>query len=190
MQYLALDIGNVCLAIHPENFFRALGLPGPQALPPEVLFMASETFERGGISEENFLRNFRKMTGCSHSETELCDAFNSIIGEPVPGMAEQIEAWIAQGIQPVFFSDTSATHLAEVRRKFPAAHRIPDGIYSFETGAKKPEKAMFEAFESRFGRPVAYYDDRSELIAGAPPEWNPVLFRSIRSVSGAQTRIR
>lgn len=178
MRYLALDIGNVCVKIRPERFFRKLGISGPEALPREVLFMATETWERGGISEAEFLRRFRELTALRLSETELREAYCSIIGEPVDGMAEQVVRWIDSGVQPVFFSDTSSVHLAEVRRKFPAARLIPEGIYSFEVGAKKPEPAMFAAFEARFGIPVAYYDDRSELIAAAPANWNAQQFAS------------
>lgn len=182
MKYLALDIGNVCVKIHPERLFRALGIPGPEALPREVLFMATETWERGGISEAEFLRRFRELTNSSLSETMLREAYCSIIGDPIDGMAGQVERWIENGVQPVFFSDTSALHLEEVRRKFPAARLIPEGIYSFEVGAKKPEPAMFAAFEARFGTPVAYYDDRSELIAAAPANWHAQQFSSVAAL--------
>ena len=177
MKYLALDIGNVCIAIRPERLFAALVVSGPEALPAELFGMV-DLLERGRLSEEAFSARFRELTGDGRSGDELRAAFVSIIGEPIPGMAEKLERLIDAGVQPVFFSDTSALHLAEVRRKFPAARRIPDGVYSFEVGAKKPEPAMFRAFEERFGTPAAYWDDRPELIAAAPPEWNARLFRS------------
>ena len=43
---IALDIGNVCLEIHPERCFAALGYRSAQEIPPEALFLASERFER------------------------------------------------------------------------------------------------------------------------------------------------
>ena len=103
-----------------------------------------------------------------------------------PRLNELVFSLPARGIQPVFFSDTSALHLAEVRRKFPAAAVVPEGIYSFEVGARKPARAMFEAFESRFGRPVLYVDDRPELIEGAAKfGWNALRFTGAEALERA-----
>lgn len=176
---IALDIGNVCLEIHPERCFRAPGFWGATAIPPEVLFLASERFERGEITPAEFLAGFRKQTGTTVSDAELELAFRSIIGPTIPGMAELVAELDARGFHPVFFSDTSITHLDEVRRKFPAEAAVPDGIYSFEIHAKKPERAMFEAFEARFGVPDFYFDDRAELIEAALRRgWNAHRFIS------------
>jgi FMN phosphatase YigB (HAD superfamily) len=53
------------------------------------------------------------------------------------------------------------------RERFPLAEFVPDGIYSFVTGAKKPSPAMFAAFEADYGKPVLYIDDRDVCLAGA-----------------------
>ena len=83
------------------------------------------------------------------------------------------------GFQAVFFSDTSAIHLAAVRRIFPSARFVPQGVYSFEVGERKPHPAMFEAFEYRFGTPVCYFDDRADLIEAARRHgWNAHQFHS------------
>ena len=77
----------------------------------------------------------------------------------------------------MFFSDVSARHMKLVRRMFHASELVPDGIYSFETGAMKPEEPMFAAFEKRFGVPVLYVDDREILIDAAKKRgWNAVVF--------------
>ena len=84
---IALDIGNVCIGIHPERCFGALGFRSLADIPREVLFLAGERFERGEISEAEFLDGFRRLTGSALSDAELRRAFCAIIGEPVPGMA-------------------------------------------------------------------------------------------------------
>jgi len=101
------------------------------------------------------------------SDAALEAAFRSIIGEAMPEMNPVVAQLVDAGYQIVFFSDTSSIHLDEVRQKFAAARLVPEGIYSFEVGAKKPEAAMFAAFEQKYGRPDYYFDDRAELIAGA-----------------------
>ncbi len=180
---IALDIGNVCIGIHPERCFGALGFRSLADIPREVLFLAGERFERGEISEAEFLDGFRRLTGSALSDAELRRAFCAIIGEPVPGMAELVSGLAGRGYRPVFFSDTSVTHMEELRRKFPAASAVPDGIYSYRVHAKKPELPMFEAFEARFGVPAFYFDDRAELIEGARKHgWNAHRFVSAEEV--------
>jgi len=58
---IALDIGNVCIGIHPERCFGALGFRSLADIPREVLFLAGERFERGEISEAEFLDGFRRL---------------------------------------------------------------------------------------------------------------------------------
>lgn len=120
---IALDIGNVCIGIHPERCFGALGFRSLADIPREVLFLAGERFERGEISEAEFLDGFRRLTGSALSDAELRRAFCAIIGEPVPGMAELVSGLAGRGYRPVFFSDTSVTHMEELRRKFPGRLR-------------------------------------------------------------------
>lgn len=183
---LALDIGQVCVAIHPERCFARLGFRSAAEVPPELLRISCDEYECGRLSETGFLAATRRLTRTTLSDAELAAALASIIGEPLPGMNELVASLPARGVQPVFFSDTSARHLAEVRRKFPAAAAVPEGVYSFEAGARKPALAMFEAFESRFGRPVLYVDDRPELIAGAAQfGWNALRFTGAEALERA-----
>lgn len=185
-KFLALDIGQVCLSIHPERRFAHLGFRSAAEVPPELLRLGVEEFECGRLSDAEFLAAARRLTGTSLSDAELAAALAAIIGEPIPGMNELVASLPARGVQPVFFSDTSALHLAEVRRKCAAAAMVPEGIYSFEVGARKPARAMFEAFESRFGRPVLYVDDRPELIAGAAQfGWNALRFTGAEALERA-----
>jgi len=80
-------------------------------------------------------------------------------------------------------ANCGSTHMEELRRKFPAASAVPDGIYSYRVHAKKPELPMFEAFEARFGVPAFYFDDRAELIEGARKHgWNAHRFVSAEEV--------
>ena len=112
--------------------------------------------------------------------------FDSILVQPIEGMEELISTLPLFNIQPVFFSDISARHLKLVRRMFRASAMVPDGIYSFEVGAMKPEEPMFEAFEKRFGKPALYVDDREVLINAAKERgWNAVVFSGAKDLARA-----
>ena len=101
-------------------------------------------------------------------------------------MNELVASLPERGIQPVFFSDTSTVHLEEVRRRFPAAAVIPEGVYSFDCGARKKDDPMFARFEARFGRPFLYVDDNPQLIARARARgWRAAVFAGAAALETA-----
>lgn len=107
-KFLALDIGQVCLAIQPERCFARLGFRSAAEVPLELLRLSVDEFECGRLSDAEFLAAARKLTGTTLSDAELAAALAAIIGGPLPGMNELVFSLPARGIQPVFFSDTSA----------------------------------------------------------------------------------
>lgn len=174
---VALDIGNVCVTLHPERAFRALGLT-PDTLPEEV----SDSFcelECGRMEETEWLSIFRRATGNRFMETELLNIWNSILGDQMPGMEERIRNYAEKGVKFVWLSDISRIHLDNVCRILPFAHLIVDGIYSFDAGVRKPHSAIYELFESRHGVPDFYFDDKlCNVEAARKRGWNAILFRS------------
>ena len=180
MKYIALDIGNVCVKINPLRAAAALGIE----TVPEAMRRAMYAFETGVIGEEEFLYRSLAAFDGRFTPARLRAAFRAILIEPVPGMTELVKSLPGRGIQPVFFSDISVTHLAQTREIFAGAAAVPEGIYSFESGALKPGKAMFDRFEERYGKPLRYFDDRAELIAAAQQRgWAAVQFVSAQQMS-------
>ncbi len=170
-EFLALDIGNVCIRIAPERALKALGFRSREEAAG--LIAIELEFETGRISEDEFIRRAVRHCPSGTTVSAMREAFSAILVEAMPGMPELVRKLPAQGIQPVFFSDVSTFHLREFRMMFPAAEAVPDGVYSFETGALKPDPVMFAAFERRFGVPLLYTDDREDLIAAARDHgWN------------------
>ena len=180
MKYIALDIGNVCIRIDHAGCYSKVGF---DSVPPQEVMLLARDYECGKLSEDEFWTRFQQYApDKSKSRKDLEKDFDSILVRPTEGMEELISTLPLFGIQPVFFSDISARHLALVRKMFRASAMVPNGIYSFEVGAMKPEDAMFEAFEQRFGVPALYVDDREVLIDAARKRgWNAIVF------SGAET---
>ena len=184
MKYIALDIGNVCIEIDHVGCYSKAGFNG---MPPqEVMFLARE-YECGRLTEDEFWTQFQQYaTNKTKSRRDLEHDFDSILVQPVEGMEELISTLPLFNIQPVFFSDISDRHLKLVRRMFRASAMVPNGIYSFEVGAMKPENAMFEAFEKRFGVPALYVDDREILIEAAKQRgWNAIVFTGAKALARA-----
>lgn len=184
---LALDIGNVCVHINHLNCVEKLGYTEI----PDELRNAALAYECGRCSENDFFAELHSMFNGRFSVSEIKNAFDSILIKPVPGMDELVSSFAGSGIKAVFFSDISPTHLRRTREIFPAAKFVPDGIYSFESGALKPSRIMFERFEQLFGKPDLYTDDREELIAGAKDfGWNAVQFTDAELLKSQLMKLR
>ena len=98
---IALDIGNVCLHIHPERCLALLKDCNCASIPPELLRYEADELERGRVSEADFLAKVREMTGTRASDKTLTDAFLAILGEPVEGMPELVKS---KGVSIVLFT--------------------------------------------------------------------------------------
>ena len=95
---------------------------------------------------------------------------------------------LASGYRLVFFSDTSSIHMLEVCRKLSFANLVTGGVFSFKVKARKPGAAMYEAFETRYGKPCFYVDDRPDNIqAGISRGWNSHQFVSAAAMRHALT---
>ena len=178
MKYAAIDIGNVCIAIEKTAPFKGMGLPVEQGNIPGLAECVA-AFEFGQIGEEEFFRRLTALPYCKNISVErAAELYDSILLHPVPGMPELLCSLPEMGVTPVFFSDISTFHLEGSRKRFPEMRNF-EGIYSFDYGAYKPSPILFEAFEKKYGKPVIYTDDRSDLIEGAEKYgWNAHCFRS------------
>lgn len=171
---LAMDIGNVCVKIDHGLFPQQLGVEQT----PETMKELLREFEFGHVAtEKEFLDRAVKIFDSRFSAAKIKSAFNSIIIAPVPGMIELVNSFHKRNIQAVFFSDISITHLQKTREVFKAFKAVSGGVFSFECGNWKPSTEMLSAFESRYGIPDLYVDDRPDLIEAAKKHgWNAEVF--------------
>ncbi|NOY74868.1 MAG: hypothetical protein GXP32_03645 [Kiritimatiellaeota bacterium] len=165
MKNIAIDIGNVCLNIRFDKCLAALELKSGIRLPPELL-SATDSMERGRLSEDDWLTVFMKKTNGKFSLETLKKAYNAIIDDEIRETRGFVELATKTGHGVIFFSDTSRIHLDHILANLSFAHLVTGGVYSFEVGTKKPEPAMFAEFEKRYGLPSLYLDDKLENIQG------------------------
>lgn len=179
---VALDIGGVCISLHPGRILRALGL-SPLLKPPARFLEACTLLETGRMSNEEWFRIFSEYTGGRFRMEELAEIWNSMIGPDIPGMADAVRSLLARGgYRFVFFSNTSAMHLMQVLRMCSFCHLVTGGVFSYEAGAMKPDPGMYEAFEKAYGVPCLYFDDREENVEAARRRgWSARVFTSAES---------
>jgi FMN phosphatase YigB (HAD superfamily) len=176
---IALDIGGVCLKLHPEKAFATLGIEDAKDLPVEFTAV-TDMLERGVITGNEWLTVFRHLTDNRFSGKELRNAWAMIIGEAIEGMPELARELVDAGCKLVFFSDTSEIHMQEVYRKLSFSNLVTGCVLSYEVGHKKPDTKMYAAFEKEYGKPLFYVDDRSANVeAGKRCGWNSHHFTTV-----------
>lgn len=180
---VALDIGGVCISIHPERLLKKLGLAGILHLP-SLLMELNGRFETGKISAEEWLEELGKFTGGKYDRAGLIELWNLLLGPSLPGMADAVRRAVRRGWRFVYFSNTSSLHMAHFFRTNDFCHLVTGSVFSYDAGSLKPEEDIYRIFEEKYGVPDFYFDDRAENIAGAVKRnWkNPVLFRSARQL--------
>ena len=179
MRFLALDIGNVCIKLEHERLLSQLGM-SPEFFASAPIKDLVRRLEFGLCSADEFFRELGRLPELrKYDDAALRAGYRALLGNPLPGMPELLRRLPDHGILPVFFSDISVFHLNCCRDIMPEMQRYP-GIYSFDTHAYKPSPEMFAQFESIYGVPVFYTDDRSDLIAAAQQRnWPAAVFHSV-----------
>ena len=170
------DLGNVLIQLRPLPFLRLGGSDGsrPQAAGGDPLARlrahpALDRLERGKATEAEFFDAVRRTLAVEVPDAGIREAYDSILGEPVPGMAELVADMKARGVRVVGLSDISPGHLEAVRR-YPAVSLLDGLIASCRTGHKKPEPEAYRAALAALGtRPeeTLFVDDRPENVLGA-----------------------
>ena len=177
---IALDIGNVSMKLSFDGMYRRLDVDPADSGAVARLWEHGAALETGRCTVPEFLDRLDDFTGRRHSRQYLLDAWRCGVREPMPGMLETVRRLAVRGVRFSFMSDISPIHLDQVFKYCGFAHLVSGGIYSFEAGAFKLDgSAMFDAFERRYGRPLAFFDDRIEIVEHARDlGWNAIRFES------------
>ncbi len=174
----ALDIGGVCISIHPERIIKKLGLWTGIFQNKRIMNLCNQ-LETGTISSSEWLDLFSDFTKGKYSKAELLDIWNTMLGESLPGMADAVRRAVKKGWRFVYLSNTSALHMEHFLRTNDFCHLVTGAVFSYEAGAMKPDAKIYEVFEQTYGVPDFYFDDRQENIDAALVRgWNAVTFYS------------
>lgn len=175
---VALDIGGVCISIHPERVIQKLGLLRSLFHSREALELCNK-LERGLISTEEWLTILQEITKGDYSKPELLDIWNRMLGDSLPGMADAVRRAIDRGWRFIYFSNTSEAHMDHFLKTNDFCHLVTGAVFSYDSGSMKPDAKIYEDFETQYGKPDFYFDDRQENIdAGLARGWNAVRFHS------------
>ncbi len=181
---LYFDLGMVLVEFSHEQMCRQMAAVAgttPEAVR-EAIFGDAECrsalieYESGRMTTDDFFACFSRVTGTAADRGQLADAVRNIFS-PIEPMWELVRRLHAAGYKLAILSNTNSLqwdYITDGRFSILAMGR-PEcafdwAILSYEVGAMKPDRAIFDAAIERAGvaaQEVFFTDDRLENVEGA-----------------------
>jgi len=165
---IIFDFGDIFVNLEKETSiseFKKLGLDGPN----EDLLNMNDLFERGKITELQFIEGFQKYI----PNADLLDirkAWNSVIGE-FPLYRLEFLQMLSQKYRLFLLTNTDAIHISRFEHMagmsfFSDFYQCFEKVYySFEMGMRKPEPEIFNYILKKHDlspKRTLFVDDKKE----------------------------
>ena len=172
----AFDLGNVILPFEHRQVADKLysRAASRESLTADEIFAylfdmdsgSVNRYEEGLSSSYEFFLDVRDRFHLQIGFDEFAEIWNNIFRENNE-VNEVIVYLKARGFPLFLLSNTNELHFAHVIERYPIVHLMDEWILSFEVGAKKPKKRIYDAiFEKMDVRKeeVFYIDDVEEYV--------------------------
>src|SRR5438874_938650 len=160
------DLGGVVFTLDWDRMFacwsRLAGVPAAQLRAKFSFDAAYERHECGEIGERDYYAALRESLGIALTDEQFAEGWGAIFVDEIPETVGLLRS--IRGKVPLYaLSNSNAAHARVWRRRFAPALTVFDRIFvSCELGARKPERAAFEAISRETGVPlerILFFDD-------------------------------
>lgn len=170
---IIFDFGDVFLNLNKEagiKAFEKLGLYGPN----EELLRLNSLFEKGKITELEFIQGFQKYLPNASIE-EIRFAWNEVLGE-FPLYRLEFLQMLSHKYRLFLLTNTDAIHIDRFEHKVGLSfsgdfYRCFEKVYySFEMGMRKPEPEVFNYLINKHDlspKRTLFVDDKEDNILAA-----------------------
>jgi len=138
-------------------------------------------FETGLTNRDQFFRQVCDATGYCGDQGEFNLLFADIFS-PIEPMIDFHAALRKARMATYIFSNTNDLAATHIRSRFPFFSNFDGYVYSFEHGAMKPQRKIYEVVErvtGKRGNEICYIDDRLENIeTGKAMGWQTIWHKS------------
>lgn len=168
---LVLDFGGVLLDLDEQATYQAFVRLGLKRVPKD-LASANLDFQRGKLSEEQFVGYLKRYLPPEISHDQVRDAWCAMLGQ-VPERRWELLRELARSYRLFLLSNTDDIHIARLGKTMDLEgfERLFERVYySPRTGLRKPEPAIFKMLLSENGLradQTLFIDDTQENILGA-----------------------
>lgn len=163
------DLGNVLVFFDHEKMHHNLAKVCSLEVPVVRTLIQThlDAYERGSLSSQKLHTLLCEISGkeidWNLSQAALCDIF-----QPNLEMISIIEQLKKQNKRLFILSNTCAPHFEFLQKNYPLLSLFDGYILSYEVGARKPEKTIFQhALDLAKNTPCFYTDDVPAYIDAA-----------------------
>lgn len=165
---IIFDFGDIFINLEKEKSikeFNKLGLNGPN----EELIAKNDLFEKGLISELQFIESFQKFIPNASLE-EIIKAWNSIIGD-FPLYRLEFLQMLSTRYRLFLLTNTDSIHINRFEHKvgmsfYTDFYRCFEKVYySYEMGMRKPQPEIFSTILNKHDlspKRTLFVDDKKE----------------------------
>lgn len=167
------DFGNVFIPVHPEKTRELLTSCGAQ-LSDEQFQRLNERYERGELSEREFLATLVHSCSLLQATRRISSAWNALLGSLNDNVF--FLKSLKKSYDICLVSNTNETHIESIRKSsgpflWNQFINAFDALFlSFEMGSRKPEAAYYQTVLENMGAEpdeVLFIDDNPENLRAA-----------------------
>ena len=171
---LLFDLGGVIFTLDWQRMFdrwsRHSGVPAAQLRSKFRFDAPYERHERGEIGEREYYASLRASLGIDIADAQFAEGWGAIFADEISETVALLRT--IRGDIPLYaFSNSNLAHARVWRERFASGLAVFDRVFvSCELGARKPERAAFEAIAAATGVPLArtlFFDDTRDNVEGA-----------------------
>jgi len=182
---VVFDLGKVLVdfdyGIAATNLAALSKMPAAEMQPMLEKSSLLVEFETGAMNRDQFFRRVCDATGFCGDQGEFNLLFADIFSAIQP-MVDFHARLRKAGLPTYIFSNTNDLAVTHIRARFPFFSNFDGYIYSFEHGAMKPQRKIYETVErvtGKRGDEICYIDDRLENIeTGKAMCWQTIWHKS------------
>jgi HAD superfamily hydrolase (TIGR01509 family) len=179
---VVFDLGKVLVdfdySIAARNLAAMSKLPASQMQEIIEKSQLLVQFETGLTNRDQFFRQVCEATGYCGDQAK----FNLLFADIFTAIEPMIEFHARLKQKTYIFSNTNDLAVAHIRSRFPFFSNFDGYVLSYEHGAMKPQRKIYEVVERTTGMKgadICYIDDRLENIeAGKAMGWQTIWHKS------------
>jgi HAD superfamily hydrolase (TIGR01509 family) len=180
---IVFDLGNVLIPFNYDLIIEKLnkiepGLGNKFYEYYKTNYHIHRQFERGDMTEEEFLGNVLNALDNKVDRETFCDIYSKIfvVNEDVAALLPKLK----EKHTLVLLSNTNSIHREYGWKDYPFLKHFDKLILSYEANANKPEEKIYRAVEEYTNKPSGehfFIDDVAEYVEGAKNVgWDAVQF--------------
>lgn len=171
-EYIVFDLGNTLIRFdHNISAGKIAKAFNVEARKVYDMFFDSDItrpFECGKLSPEEFHAQASKLLGLDLSYDSFVNIWNDIFWQDdrMCALARELK----KRYKLILLSNISVLHFEHIRKKFDIIGIFDELVLSYQVGAIKPERKIFDEVIKRAGgnrSGLFYIDDREDLIEAA-----------------------